>query len=193
MKLSDLNFVHETTFPEASTIWRIQRLRARTGSVAIGAIRLPPTGLMLGRFDLLAEPVGYFAETAETAIHETLTRREATGLPLKSIADRAILCIQTKANLRLMDLRPHTTQWPVLQALRYSETQKLADTVRQAGFNGVIYHSAQQYDRDCYAVFGDALSKMKLVYRHPLIEPGTGNLHKALVKAVTGSVVPVLP
>ena len=193
MNLSDLNTAHETTLPAASTIWRIQRSRARSGSVAIGAIRLPPTGLMLGRFDLVTEPVGYFAETAETAIHETLTRRETTGLPFKGIAARAILCVQTKANLRLLDLRPHTTQWPVLQALRYAATQGLADTARKAGFDGLVYHSAQQYDRDCYALFGNALSKTKLVYRHPLVEPGTGNLHRALVTAVTGSMVPVLP
>lgn len=77
MKLSDLTYCQEHTLPRLHSMYRIQRTRRTASTVAIGPVRLPPTGLMGGRFDLPDRPVGYFAEEPETAAYETLARREA--------------------------------------------------------------------------------------------------------------------
>src|SRR5689334_15118805 len=107
MKLEDLAFVPEHAVPASMTLYRVQRSTSRPGTVTIGSLKVPPAGTLSGRFDLSSLPVGYFAEAPETAIYESLARREALGLSLSVVAKRRLLALQTRRTLRLADLRPH--------------------------------------------------------------------------------------
>lgn len=192
MKLGDLQYVPEHHVPIAFTLYRVQRAAARPGTVAIGALKLAPAGLLASRFDLTAHPVGYFAEGPETAVYESLARREALSLPLSIVATRQLLAMQSTRSMRLADLRPHTSTWPFLQSLRYASTQQIAADADSLGYEGVLYRSAQQYGQDCVTLFGPALSALKLVRRVPLVD-AMGGLHRAVANALLGSQVPLVP
>ncbi len=148
---------------------------------------------MTGRFDVAGVPVGYFAEAPETAVFESLCRREATALSLQLAAKRALLCVQATQSLTLLDPRVHTTGWPVLQSLRFSQTQELAAEVHAQGMQGIVYRSSQHHAMDCFSLFGDTLSTLKTAWAERLTEPGTGNLHSVLAAALRGSQVPLTP
>lgn len=55
---------------------------------------------------------------------------------------RAGACLLTVTlrveGLRIADLRPHATDWPVMQLLRYASTQALAADLLGHGFDGAI-------------------------------------------------------
>jgi hypothetical protein len=193
MKLAELEHAVEFTFPSPSILYRVQRLRSRKGTVAIGPLRTPPRGLLVGRFDLVDDEVAYFAESAETAVYETLARREATSLSMATVAGRALLTLQTTAPIRLLDLRIHAGTWPVLQSLRLTETQQLAQDAHINGYDGFIYRSAQQHGADCIVLFGaDAMRCVKLVAKLPMASPA-GALHRSVVDAVRGAKIPFVP
>lgn len=193
MKLVELEHAVDFTLPSPSILYRVQRLRSRRGAVAVGALRVPLRGLLLNRFDLVDEEVAYFAELSETAVYETLARREATSLSLSTIAGRALLTLQTTTPLRLLDLRFHAGAWPVLQSLRYAETQELAREARALGYDGIIYRSAQQYGSDCVVLFGaGAMRCVKLVAKLPLVS-AAGALHRAAAEAIRGAKVLFVP
>ena len=99
MKLSDLTYCQEHTLPRLHSMYRIQRTRRTASTVAIGPVRLPPTGLMGGRFDLPDRPVGYFAEEPETAAYETLARREAHVLSMADLRLRSLLWVRIRRRL----------------------------------------------------------------------------------------------
>ena len=190
MKLVELEHAVDFTLPSPSILYRVQRLRSRRGAVAVGPLRVPPRGLLLNRFDLVDDEVAYFAESSETAAYETLARREATSLSMTAVASRALLTLQTTAPLRLLDLRFHAGAWPVLQSLRYAETQELAREARTLGHDGFIYRSAQQYGSDCVVLFGaGAMQCVKLVTKLPLVSR-VGTLHRAAAEAIRGAKVP---
>ena len=193
MKLEDLfSYVPQHELPSAATLYRIQRARSRTGSRAIGPLRLAPAGVRSGRFDLGLQAVGYFAEGPETAIYETLARREAVSLSLSAMAQRRLLALQTQKTLQLLDLRPHASSLPVLQSLRFHVTQQIAEEALRLGFDGLIYHSAQHHAHDCFALFEPVLDRIKLLWRKPLID-AAGGMHRSLLAALHGSQVPVTP
>ena len=192
MKLQELSYVPEHELPAASTFFRIQRVRSRPGTQAVGPLRLSPPGTLSGRFDLAQHLVGYFAEGPETSIYETLARREAVRLSLADIGRRRLLALQTRQTLRLLDLRPHAPSLPVLQSLRFNETQQIAEDAFRLGFDGLIYRSAQHYGHDCYALFEPVLGQLRLLWRKPLVDP-SGGLHHALLAALRGSQVPLMP
>lgn len=193
MKLVELEYAVDCTLPSPSILYRVQRLRSRRGAVAVGSLRVPPRGLLLNRFDLVDDEVAYFAESNETAVYETLARREATSLSMTTIAGRALLTLQTTASLRLLDLRFHAGAWPVLQSLRFAETQELAREARALGYDGLIYRSAQQYGSDCVVLFGaGAMRCVKLVTKLPLVN-SAGGLHRALAEAIRGAKVLFVP
>ena len=191
MKLTDLQYVPSLDLLAPQALFRIQRTHARPGTVRLGRVLLPPSHLMTGRFDIDDQPVGYFAESPETAVYEVLCRREALALSMSELARRNLLCVQTKVPLNLLDLRPHAQSWPVLQSLRFPITQALAKDAHDQGFSGIAYRSAQHYAMDCYALFGDALKTLKAAWSESLLEPGTGNLHGAVAAALLGSKVPL--
>lgn len=193
MKLVELEHAVDFTLPTPSILYRVQRMRSRRGAVAVGPLRVPPRGLNLNRFDLVDDEVAYFAESSEAAVYETLARREATMLSLAVVASRVLLTLQTTAPLRLLDLRFHAGAWPVLQSLRYAETQELAREARALGYDGLIYRSAQQYGLDCFVLFGaGAMRCVKLVTKLPLVSTA-GALHRAAAEAIRGAKVPLTP
>ena len=193
MKLEELEHAPDFILPSPSILYRVQRLRSRRGAVAVGQLRVPPRGLLLNRFDLVDDEVAYFAESNETAVYETLARREATSLSMSTVASRALLTLQTTAPLRLLDLRFHAGAWPVLQSLRYGETQELAAEARAAGYDGISHRSAQQYGSDCVVLFGTAAMRcVRVLTKLPLVN-AAGALHRAAAEAIRGAKVPFTP
>ncbi|MBK1614543.1 hypothetical protein CKO44_13800 [Rubrivivax gelatinosus] len=193
MKLAELEHAPDFILPAPRILYRVQRLRSRRGAVAVGPLRIPPRGLLLNRFDLVDDEVAYFAETSEAAVYETLARREATSLSMSTLAGRGLLTLQTTAPLRLLDLRFHASAWPVLQSLRYRETQELAGEARSAGYSGISYRSAQQYGSDCVVLFGTpAMRCVRLLTKLPLVHP-SGAMHRAAADAIRGAKVPLTP
>jgi len=93
----------------------------------------------------------------------------------------------------LLDLRPHTSSWPVLQSLRFAQTRTLASEAHSADFSGMVYRSAQQYGMDCFVLWGQALTALHRMSRESLLDPKTGNLHGALATALNGSQLLLLP
>jgi hypothetical protein len=191
MILTLLDLVEEHTLPSSSFLQRVQIKRSRPGTVAIGPVRLPPSDLCIGRFDIPATPVGYFAEMAETAMYEALARRERTFLAADQLRSRALLTVRTSQDLRLLDLRPCAHDYPVLQSLRYSETQTLALEAFRQGYDGIAYHSAQQHAGVCYALFQDSLRSTRKVRTEDLVHPASGTFHRALVNVLRGSAIPL--
>lgn len=157
MKLHDLQYLPPVTLPASQTVYRVQRIKARPGAVAIGPLKIAPIGDMSGRFALASTATAYFAESPETALYESLVRREAMALSISNAATRQLLCLRTRP-LRLLDLRPHAASWPVLQSLRFPATQDIAAGALADGFEGIAYRSAQQYGQDCFVVFGAGLT-----------------------------------
>lgn len=192
MKLTDLQYAPELNFSAPSVVHRVQRLTARRGSVAFGSLRVPPRGLLLGRFDLPNMEVGYFAETPEAAVYEALARREVLGLSMDMLRKRAILALSTTKSMLLLDLRPHAPAWPVLQSMRYGVTQQLALDAHRNGYAGIVYQSAQQCGADCYAIFGESLGCFKQLSKAPLAKPDYDAIHRAAAAAIRGSKIPLI-
>lgn len=192
MKLHDLQYLPPVTLPASQTVYRVQRTRARPGSVAIGPLRMAPIGDMSGRFALAQTETSYFAESPETAIYESLVRREAVALSLSHAATRQLLCLRTTRPVQLLDLRQHAPSWPVLQSLRFSVTQDIAAGALAEGFEGIAYRSAQHYGQDCFVVFGAGLRAFKLVWRKALLL-ADGSMHQALAAAIRGGQITLAP
>ncbi|HEX6704873.1 MAG TPA: RES family NAD+ phosphorylase [Albitalea sp.] len=192
MNLADFQYAPELTLPDHATLFRVQRLRSRPGTVRIRDLRVPPRGLLLGRFDLVDGEVAYFAEAPETAIYETLARREAMTLPFETLRQRALLTLSSSRPIRLLDLRPHAHAYPVLQSLRLEVTQGIAGQAWAAGYEGIAFRSAQQFNADCFAIFDAALRAFRMINKKRLVEPGTDALHRAVVAAIRGSQIPLV-
>lgn len=192
MKLHDLQYLPPVTLAASQTVYRVQRTKARPGVVTIGPLTMAPIGDMSGRFDLAKTETGYFAESPETAIYETLVRREVVRLSLSNAASRQLLCLRTTRPMTLLDLRQHAATWPVLQSLRFSVTQEIAAGALAEGFEGIAYRSAQHYGQDCFVVFGSGLQCFKLVRRKALVL-ADGSIHQALAAAVRGGQIDLVP
>lgn len=132
------------------------------------------------------------AEAPDTALFEAVFRRESTGVSVAALQLPELLAVQTHAELVLGDLRPHATAWPVLQALRSSETQALAADVHQAGFNGLTYRSAQHFAQDCAVLFDPDSAATKQIWRVALASQ-QGAVNKWVADAARRSRVPLVP
>lgn len=185
MQLHELQYLPPVTLSASQTVYRVQRIKARPGAVTTGPLKTAPIGDMSGRFALTGAATGYFAESPETAVYESLVRREAVWLSISNAASRQLLCLRTTRDVQLLDLRQHAASWPVLQSLRFSATQGIAEGARVAGFEGIAYRSAQHYGQDCFVVFGAGLGSFKLVWRKALVL-ANGSMHQALVTAIRG-------
>lgn len=192
MKLHDLQYLPPVTLAAAQTVYRVQRTRARPGAVSIGALKLAPAGDLSGRFALATSASGYFAESPETAVYESLVRREAVSLSIGNAARRQLLCLRTARPMLLLDLRQHASSWPVLQPLRFSATQEVAAEAAAAGFEGIAYRSAQHYGQDCFVVFGSGLEAFRPAWRKALLLPD-GSMHQALATAIRGGQIMLTP
>ncbi|MDO8770479.1 MAG: RES family NAD+ phosphorylase [Burkholderiaceae bacterium] len=178
--------------PKQEQWYRIQRLKALKDSVRTNGFILPPTGIMAGRFDLTHQATAYMADSPETALYESLFRREARSCTMGSLSDRVLTIFETTQRLRLVDLRGHEESFPVLQSLRYDATQQLAQDCLDQGIHGVIYASAQHPYHACLCLFANGIAAMRRRTATPLVEQQTQRLLKAVVKAAHGSRVPIL-
>jgi hypothetical protein len=190
MKLHDLQYLPPVTLAASQTVYRVQRIKARPGSASIGPLKMAPIGDMYGRFALANTDTCYFAESPDTAVYESLVRREAVSLSISAAAGRQLLCLRAVRPIQLLDLRQHVSSWPVLQSLRFSVTQQIAAESLAAGFEGIAYRLAQHYGQDCFVVFGDGLKSLKLVWRKGLVLSG-GSMHQALATAIRGGQIVV--
>ena len=177
----------------AHQVWhRVQRKTARKDSVRHKGYVLAPPGGLAGRFDLPGEATAYLADSPETALYESLFRREVRSCHLSRIEQRALLTFETQAPLRLVDLRGLEAHYPVLQSMRYETSQAFAVACKQQGLHGALYASAQHASHSCVCLFGAGIDRTKKLEAVALVQPGTGLLHKAVVLAARGSQVPIL-
>ena len=61
MQLNDLEYSTTQTLAVGQSIFRVQRARAHPTTVRRGPLKLPPLGLMSGRFDVPGVATAYFA------------------------------------------------------------------------------------------------------------------------------------
>ena len=177
----------------AHHVWyRMQRKNGRSDSVRRKGYVLAPPGGLAGRFDLAAETTAYLADSQETALYESLFRREVRSCHLSRIEQRALVTFETVAPARLADLRGLEERYPVLQSMRFDTSQEFAQACRQQDLHGVIYASAQHPSHSCLCLFNAGIERTKKLETAALVQPGTGLLHRAVVLAVRGSQVPIL-
>lgn len=181
-----------TDFPPHQIWHRVQRKTARSDSVRINGFVLAPPGGLAGRFDLASEPTAYLGDSEETALYESLFRREARSCHWDRLRQRALARFETLHRLRLVDLRGLEERYPVLQSLRYESTQSFALDCRRQALDGILYASAQHPHHGCVCLFKSGIEKTKRTSSIALVKPGTEQLHKAAVTAAWGSQVPII-
>jgi hypothetical protein len=152
---------------------------------------MPPVGLMYGRFCLPNEAVAYLADSPETALYESLLRRETTSRSLTELRRRNLVEFVTTGPLRLADLRSLAEPYPVLQSLRVTQTQELAADCRAMALNGVAYASAQHPNHTCIALFKSGIAKLIKRNSQRLVKVGTNRLLQVLQMALWCSQVPL--
>lgn len=190
MKFRDLNpNVIELAAPRV--FHRVQLNRPRATSVQINGLSMPPVGLMLGRFCLPDEPVAYLADSQETALYESLLRRETVSRTLSELRRRSLVEFVSTGPLRLADLQSLAEPYPVLQSLRVAQTQELAADCRALSLDGVIYTSAQHPQHTCVALFQSGITRLSKSNSQRLVKPGSDRLLKVLQTALWRSGVPL--
>ena len=114
MPLHELQYLPPVTLSASQTVYRVQRIKARPGAVTTGALKTAPIGDMSGRFALTGAATGYFAESPETAVYESLARREAVWLSISNAARRQLLCLRTTRDVQLLraGLLCRVRRWP---------------------------------------------------------------------------------
>ena len=100
--------------PAHQTWHRVQRTSARRDSVRFKGYVLAPPGGLAGRFDLADEPTAYLADSPETALYESLFRREVRSCHWDRLDQRSVVSFDARASLRLADLRGLEERYPVL-------------------------------------------------------------------------------
>jgi hypothetical protein len=193
MNLNQILTAHSYSLYPDVTLFRVQRTARRHTGPRVGAVHLPPLGLLKGRFDLAEHHTGYFALTPDTACYEALCRREASWVSVAMLKERELLTTHVKRPLKLLNLLSASSSWPVLQSLKFSQTQPLAAHAHEAGFDGIAYLSSQHSQAVCIALFGDALTGIKRGAKSSLVMAADNETHPALADAIRGSGVSVVP
>lgn len=190
MKFKDLN-PPIIELPVPSVLHRVQLIRSRTTSLQMNGLSMPPAGLMHGRFCLPNEPVAYLADSEETALYESLFRRETVSRSLSELRRKCLVEFVTTGPLRLADLRGLAEPYPVLQSLRVAQTQELAADCRARDLDGVAYASAQHPNHTCIALFRSGIGRLSKRSSKRLVKPDTNRLLQVLQKAIGRSFVPL--
>lgn len=178
--------------PAGQTFFRVQLLRARRGTVKTNGLLLAPAGTLSGRFCLPDQVTAYLADSADTALFESRFRRDTKIRCLEEFQKRALARFVTTSSLRLLDLRQLAESYPLLQSLRYEQTQALAFESFNAGHQGVIYASAQQAEHACICLFPSGIVALKRQQQQPLVKPGTRRLLHVVLDAARRSGVPLI-
>ncbi len=192
MNLQDIQFLAPYKLAAGQSLYRVQRRTAISGTTRRGPLKLAPPGVTAGRFDLEATPCAYLAESPETSLYESVFRREVTGVSLTRLAQLELVTVQITHESEFGDLRPHASSWPVLQSLRYRETRELAEAAFNAGYQGLLYRSAQQFGQDCMVWFDPPAGAVKLLSATPLVNE-SGALSRWAFDAARRSRVPLVP
>jgi len=179
--------------PENQTWHRVQRTRAVSGSVRLNGHILPPTGLMTGRFDLADEPTTYLADSEDTSLYVAIFRREIHSYRLQRLKQRSLATFETRKRLRVAALRGLEEEHPVLQSARYVFTQEFALDCRKRDLDGILYASAQHANHGCVCLFKSGIAKIRRMSLTPLVQSGSLQLHRAVVRAAWGSRIPIDP
>ena len=128
----------------------------------------------------------------DTALFESRFRRDTKIRCLEEFQKRALARFVTTSSLRLLDLRHLAESYPLLQSLRYEQTQALAFESFNAGHQGVIYASAQQAEHACICLFPSGILALKRQQQQPLVKPGTRRLLHVVLDAARRSGVPLI-
>ena len=177
--------------PAHQTWHRIQRTKARSGSVRLKGHVLPPTGLLTSRFDLPDEPVSYLADSEDTALYEAVFRREIHSYRWARLEERSLATFTTSERLRVAALRGLEEQHTVLQSTRYEMTRHFAHDCRARDLDGILYASAQHANHACVCLFESGIHKLRRTSTTPLVKADTGQLHQSVVRTAHGSRVPI--
>jgi hypothetical protein len=111
MKLVELQHAVDFTLASPSILHRVQRLCSRRGAVAVG-LTVPRRGLL--RTGSTADDEAY-CRVSETAVYDAGVR-EATTLPMSTVASRVLLTLKTTRALLTCF---HAGAWrPSVTALR---------------------------------------------------------------------------
>jgi RES domain-containing protein len=153
---------------------------------------LPPIGSRSNRFDPPDGPAAYFADSAHTALYETVLRREKRSCSLDEFDKRVLVKAVSSARLRLADMRDLVGRYPYLVSMRYEPCQHLAQAFTEVGLDGVIYPSCQHPGHSCVAVFAGALEKLRRTSIRPL-RNSEGALLRVAMDALHGSGLPLTP
>lgn len=177
----------------AGQVWyRIQLIQARKGSVKIQRMHLPPAGVRAGRFCLQAGVTAYLADSAETALYEAVFRRELKiHVALEQLRLRALVRMESKKPLRLVDIRGFEEHYPFLQSQRIQHTQAFAESCAAEGYEGILYASAQHPHHACLCLFESGARKLAPVEALPLVKPGADILLQVVVQAARRSAVEI--
>jgi len=110
-----------------------------------GYVLAPPGGLA-GRFDLVDEATAYVADSPETALYESLFRREVRSCHLSRIEQRTLVSFETVAPVRLVDLRGLEERYPVpqprSQQWRFAPLARSARCAPRCGPACPVFHLA---------------------------------------------------
>lgn len=193
MKLKDLNPSTLDLHP-TQTFYRVQLTHARTGSVDVNGLHLAPAGLLAGRFCLPGEVTAYLADSPETALYESVFRRELVSCAMDKLRARSLVEVASISTLRLADFRAVAGTYPLLQAQRFGVTQGIAAECRAAGLDGLLYASAQHPGHANVCLFSSGASKVKVMKRatQPLVKPGSSRLLSVVADAARRSAVPLV-
>ncbi|QEI08681.1 RES family NAD+ phosphorylase [Pigmentiphaga aceris] len=178
--------------PAGATWFRVQRIKAISGSVRKRGFILPPAGILAARFDLPDGITAYLADSEPTALYETVFRREATSCTLLQLTERQLVVFTNAKALRLADLRGQEEKYPALHSLRYPVTQDLARRYRVSALDGILFTSAQHATHRCICIFESGIAKMRRGAQIPLVQPGTTRLHRHVLDAAYRSQVPIV-
>jgi hypothetical protein len=171
---------------------RVQLIRPRSNSVLLNGLSLPPVGLRHGRFCLADGPVAYLADSAETALYESLLRRETVSRSLADFTPRCLVEFASRVTLRLADLRELAEPYPVLQSMRVAHTQAFAADCHSRGLDGVLYASAQHPHHACTALFSTGIHTLVKRNARRLVKQGSSRLLMEAHAALWRSGVPLV-
>jgi hypothetical protein len=181
--------------PSGIELFRIQYKSANKNSKRINRHILPSPEIIPDntRFGLDGQNVAYYGGSELTALYETYFRREQNKSISKDILKkRNLIVFKSKSNLRLLDLRGMAADYPFLYSMRYEKTKEISQKCFDAGYDGIIYMSAQHVNHDCYCLYERGMRKLKAIEELPLIDPISDNYLYSIYEASTSSGVLIL-
>ncbi|MGV8805075.1 MAG: RES family NAD+ phosphorylase [Polaromonas sp.] len=179
--------------PAGLIFYRVQLTKARSDSVKINRMFLPPAGMKAGRFCLQNGISAYLADSSETALYEAIFRRELkTSVSLEVLRLKSLASFEAKRALKLVDIRGFEEKYPFLQSQRIQFTQAFADECFTAGYDGIFYASSQHPHHECICLFESGAKKMRFVNSSPLVKAGENILLKDVVMAARCSAVEIV-